>query len=381
MPAADSDQPRLYLGVRIGESNPITKANDVASVALGANLDRHLGVELSADAYELFLDTPSQGRVGELALLGLLPQLRLRYPLLENRLVPYFLGGPGIAFAQINDANVPTSWASSSDLTSVRFMGAVGGGVEYYVSDDIALGVEGKYLMTGAKSFDADGTRQRIDMNVGILTFGLRAFYPESDPDPGAIAEQRARRRCYLNPRFGGALRMAGDVFPGVATAPEQELLGSNFAPLFAVSVGVQLDPIFDVELSGSNYELALRAPGATGKAEYAVFPILLQTRLHAPTPDPRLDPYVLGGVGAESVEVNDAGHSGVELDGNGFAVVGALGAGVDYFVTRDIALGLEAKYLLSRGHTLTLDGGEPLRGDLDALFVSLGLRVFLFDL
>jgi len=379
--AADSDLPRLYLGVRIGESNPITKANDVASVALGANLDRHLGVELSADAYELFLDTPSQGRVGELALLGLLPQLRVRYPLLQDRLVPYFLGGPGIAFAQINDANVPTTWASSGDLTSVRFMGVVGGGVEYYVSDDIALGVEGKYLMTGAKTYDAAGTKQRIDMDVGVLTFGLRAFYPESDPDPGAIAAQRARRRFYLNPRFGGALRMAGDVFPGVATAPEQELLGSNFAPLFAVSVGVQLDPIFDVELSGSNYELTLRAPGATGKGEYAVFPILLQTRLHVPTSEPRLDPYVLGGVGAESVEVNDAGHAGVEIDGNGFAVVGALGAGVDYFVTRDIALGLEAKYVLSRGHTLTLDGGEPLRGDLDALFVSLGLRVFLFDL
>jgi len=379
--AADSDRPRVYLGVRIGESNPITKANDVASVALGASFDRHLGVELSADAYELFLDTPSQGRIGELGVLGLLPQIRARYPLLEDRLVPYLLGGGGIAFAQINDANVPTTWAGSGDLTSVRFMGVVGGGVEYYVSDDIALGVEGKYLMTGAKSFDASGTEQRIDMDVGVLTFGLRAFYPESDPDPGAIAAIRATRRFYLSARFGAALRIPGSAFPGVATAPEQEMLGSNLAPLFSVSIGAQLGPVLDLELSGSNYELTLRAPGATGKAEYAVFPVLLQTRLHVPTGEPRLDPYVLGGVGVESVEVNDAGHAGVELDGNGFAVIGALGAGLDYFVTRDIALGLEAKYVLSRGHTLTIDGGAPLRGNLDALFVSLGLRVFLFDL
>lgn len=379
--AADSDRPRVYLGVRIGESNPLTKANDVASVALGASFDRYLGVELSADAYELFLDTPSQGRVGELGLLGLLPQIRARYPLLEDRLVPYLLGGGGIAFAQINDANVPTTWASGGDLTSVRFMGAIGGGVEYFVSDDVALGVEGKYLVTGAKTFDANGTKERVDMNVGVLTFGLRAFYPESDPDPARIAALRSTRRFYVSTRFGGALRIPGSAFPGVATAPEQEILGSNLAPLFSVSIGAQLGPVLDLELSGSNYELTLRAPGAAGKAEYAVFPVLLQTRLHVPAGDPRLDPYVLGGVGAESVEVNDAGHTGVELDGNGFAVIGALGAGLDFFVTRDVALGLEAKYVLSRGHTLTIDGGEALRGDLDAFFVSLGLRVFLFDL
>jgi opacity protein-like surface antigen len=377
--AADSEQPRLYFGVRIGESNPITKANDVASASLGANLDRYLGLELSLDGYELFLDTATQGRVGELGVLGLLPQLRVRYPLLEDRLVPYFLGGAGVAIAQINDTNVPTTWAGGS-LTSVRALGAVGGGVEYFISDDIAAGVEGKYLITGSKTLDANGTRQEIDMNAGILTFGLRLFFPEAHPDPVAFAQSRAARRFYLSARFGGGLRMPGHAFPGITTEPEQRLFGSNLAPMFAVSVGTQLDEVFDVELAGSNYELRLHAPDASGSAEYAVFPLLVQTRLHLPIADPHVDPYVLGGVGAEFVEVNDGGSSSVVLDGNGVAVVGALGAGLDYFVTRDIAFGLEAKYVISRGHTLEVDGGAPLRGDLDALLLSLGVRAYLFD-
>jgi opacity protein-like surface antigen len=377
--AADSDRPRAYVGLRIGESNPITKANDVASVSVGANLDRYFGIEFSLDGYELFLDTARQGRVAELGVLGLVPQVRLRYPLLENRLVPYFLGGAGLAIAQINDASVPTEWTSGG-LTDVRALGAVGGGVEYYVSDDIALGVEGKYLITGSKSYDAGGTKGDVDMSVGVLTFGLRAFYPELDPDPLAFAASRAARRFYLNVRFGGALPMAGRVFPGVGTDPEQSLFGTDFGVLYAVSFGTQIGEVLDLELSASNYELHLDAPGAGGNAEYAVFPLLAQMKLHLPLADRRVDPYALLGVGAENVEVNDAGSTDVVLDGNDLTVIGALGVGVDYFLTRDVAFGMEAKYVFSRGHTLQIDGGEPLRGDLDSLLVSLGIRAYLFD-
>lgn len=377
--AQDSDQLRFYLGVREGESNPITKANDVASVSLGASFNRYLGAEFSVDSYELYLDTPSQGRVAELGVLGLLPQVRLRYPLLGDRLVPYFLAGGGLAIAQINDASVPTEWANSGSLTSLRSMGAVGGGVEYFISHDIALGVEGKYLITGSNVYDAEGTKNGVDMNVGILTFGLRAFYPELHGDERSFAAARRARRFYLNVRFGGAVRRAGDVFPGIRTEPEQSMFGSNFDPLYAVSLGAQLGEIFDLELSGSNYELRFEIPSA-GSVEYAVFPLLLQPKLHLPLSDLHVDPYVLAGVGAEVVEVNETGGSSVTIEGNGVDVIGALGAGVDYFLTSDIAFGLEAKYLFSRGHTLEVAGGPPLRGDLDAFFLSLGVRAFLFD-
>ena len=377
--AQDSDQPRLYMGVRIGESNPITKANDVAGVSLGANFDRYLGFEFSLDAYELFLDTSQYGRAAELGIEGLLPQVRLRYPLLDDRLVPYVLLGGGLAIAQINDAKVPTEWANSGSLTSLRAMGAFGGGVEYFLSNDITFGVEGKYYLTGRKTYDAGGEKEVVDMNAGVLTFGLRLFYPEIGVGDGRVGEARSAVRPYANVRFGGALRMAGDVFDGIHTEPEQSMLGSNFDPYYAVGVGVTFGRWFDVEISGQNYELRLELPGG-GSAEYAVFPVLVQPKLHFPLEDLHVDPYVLVGVGFDNAEVNDSGSSGQKVTGNALGIIGAFGGGIDYFVTSDIAFGLEAKYVVSRGHTLQLDDGPELDGNLDSLFLSLGVRAYLAE-
>ena len=377
--AQDGDQPRLYMGVRIGESNPITKANDVAGVSIGANFNRYLGFEFSFDAYELFMETSEYGRAAELGIEGLLPQLRLRYPLLGDRLVPYALLGGGLAIAQINDEKVPTVWASSGSLTSLRAMGAFGGGVEYYISSSIAAGVEGKYYLTGEKTYDANGTRKTIDLNAGVLTFGLRLFYPEIGVDETQFAEARGASRPYVNARFGGAVRMAGDVFSGIHTEPEQSILGSNFDPYFAVGIGSTIGRYFDIEISGQNYELRFALPGG-GSAEYAVFPLLVQPKLHFPLDDLHVDPYVLVGVGFDNAEVNDSGSSGQTVSGNAMGVIGAFGGGVDYFVTSDVAFGLEAKYIVSRGHTLQIDDGPKLDGNLDTLIVSLGVRAYLFS-
>lgn len=378
--AQDGDQPRLYMGVRIGESNPITKANDVAGVSLGANLDRHLGFEFSFDAYELFLPSSRYDRAAELGIAGLLPQLRLRYPLLDDRLVPYVLLGGGLAIAQINDAKeVPTQWASSGSLTSLRAMGAFGGGVEYFLSNDITFGVEGKYYLTGHETYDTAGEKETVDMNAGVLTFGLRLFYPEVGLDEGRLAEARSAIRPYVNVRFGGAVRMAGDVFDGVHTAPEQSMLGSNFAPYYAVGIGTTFGRYFDLEISAQNYELRLE-PSGGGSSEYAVFPVLVQPKLHFPLDDLRLDPYVLVGVGYDSTELSDSNGEDEKVSGNALGVIGAFGAGLDWFVTSDIAFGLEAKYAVSRGHKLRVGDGPELEGNLDSLFLSLGVRAYLAE-
>jgi len=378
--ARDSDQPRLYMGVRIGESNPITKANDVAGVSLGANLDRHLGFEFSFDAYELFLPSSRYDRAAELGIAGLLPQLRLRYPLLDDRLVPYVLVGGGLAIAQINDAKeVPTQWASSGSLTSLRAMGAFGGGVEYFLSNDITFGVEGKYYLTGRETYDTGGEKHTVDMNAGVLTFGLRLFYPEIGFDESRLAEARSAIRPYVNVRFGGALPVAGDVFDGVHTSPEQSMLGSNLTPYYAVGIGATFGRRFDLEISAQNYELRLE-PSGGGSSEYAVFPVLVQPKLHFPLEDLRLDPYVLVGVGFDNAELSDSSSSGQKDSGNTQGVIGAFGAGLDWFCTSDIAFGLEAKYVVSRGHTLRIGDGPELDGNLDALFLSLGVRAYLAD-
>jgi hypothetical protein len=53
----------------------------------------------------------------------------------------------------------------------------------------------------------------------------------------------------------------------------------------------------------------------------------------------------------------------------------------VEYFVTSNIAFGLETKYLISRGHTLRINDGPERSGNLDSVFLSFAVRVFLFQL
>jgi hypothetical protein len=45
--AQDSDQVRYYLGLRVGETNPLINAKDLIGFSLGVNLGLHVGVELS----------------------------------------------------------------------------------------------------------------------------------------------------------------------------------------------------------------------------------------------------------------------------------------------------------------------------------------------
>lgn len=374
--AQDSSERQVYLRVGIGESNPVTKANDVGNVSIGANLLRWFGVELALDRYELTLHQGSV-RAGETSQINFVPAARFRYPLLSDRLVPYLSLGVGAVTTQINDTSTDTSWVGGG-TTRARAVGSFGGGIEYYFSDDVAFGVEGKYFLTGQQTFVARGERTSINLSAGILTWGLRVLYPQTPATTSeALAESRTARRLFVAARYGGALAMRSHPFPGVSASPEQPMLGSNFDPLYVIALGMRVLPWLDVELSGSNYVLDLRYSGGT--SEYSVFPVVLSPKFHVPTSNDRLDPYVLAGVGAEFVEVSD--RPPVNVEGTGHSVIGVFGAGLDWFVTSNVAFGLETKYTISRGHTLQVGDAPPESGNLDSLFVSLGVRAWFLDL
>ncbi len=89
--------------------------------------------------------------------------------------------------------------------------------------------------------------------------------------------------------------------------------------------------------------------------------------------------PYGIVGVGLGHAEWNDrkprAAHMSITANTNSVAAV--VGAGMEYFVTSNIALGLESKYLYSPGHEIKVDGrGED--ATLQAVVVTFGLRVYL---
>jgi hypothetical protein len=73
------------------------------NVAVGIDLGRYAGIELSADGYEPRLAVRPFGVIGEYAIYAVIPQLRLRYPLAGGRITPYLLTGVGLSWAEVND--------------------------------------------------------------------------------------------------------------------------------------------------------------------------------------------------------------------------------------------------------------------------------------
>ena len=383
--AEDADQIRYYLGVRLGQSLSITEAHDAAGLSLGANLGRYLGAGIALDKYELHIDSDADAKVGEVQVFSILAEIRLRYPLLADRLVPYLLGGLGPSIDHINDVTVPSRW-SGGGADRVRLVGAIGAGIEYYVTDDIAFGVEGKYYMLGSATYETvyPPSRVDVDMNAGVVTLGMRLLFPELHPDERAFSPEGFTKRIYFDVRMGGALMTQNQVFPGVKTKQSHSIFGSDFGRLYAAAIGVHLTPWVDVELAGSYNELSLEYPNGR-HSEYAMFPILLQSRLHYPIEASRWarwDPYVSGGVGPQLVEINDkGGYAPLDVKGSRVAVIGSVGAGLDYRLTRDISVGLETKYIISRGQTLTVGDGAERQGNLDSLLIAIGVRAYFGEL
>jgi opacity protein-like surface antigen len=176
-PVLESAGARLYFGVRAGsavstdthafasaEIRPeppayFSSGNQLFGAALGLDVGRYLGVELAADAYEIVLATPARGSLTEVAILHVVPQLRVRYPLLNGRLSPYVLGGVGFGYVEVNDRKPA---GNDVDIKASRYglAATVGGGIEYFVASNIAVGLETRYLTNRGHTLRIDGGRE-----------------------------------------------------------------------------------------------------------------------------------------------------------------------------------------------------------------------------
>ena len=141
--AEDSARVRYYLHLRAEDTNPATGVHDHWGVSLGVNLGRYWGLELAADSFERRVE--GLGRtLGEIGIGAFVPQLRLRYPLLGDRLVPYVIGGVGLGVTEFNDRKPrtpPDTMVSIKGTDTTLLVGTLGGGIEYYFADNMAVGV------------------------------------------------------------------------------------------------------------------------------------------------------------------------------------------------------------------------------------------------
>lgn len=377
--AADSDRVRFYLQLRGQDTNPVTEVHDHWGFSLGANLGRYWGLELSGDAFERAVEFGGR-TVGEYGVGAFVPQLRLRYPFFDDRLVPYVVAGVGVGMSEFNDRKQPAFGVSVGNASSVFPVGTVGAGIEYYFADNLALGMELKYLMAGDQTLTIGGTRHTQEVQSLFTTVGLRMLVPELDPQ--LLAETRAvvPTRLYVGLRYGGTFLTNSTPFSGVEVHPEPAAFFSRATQFYGAAVGLNFGRHLGAELTADGYEAVLAVPGVGSVADVSVAHFIPYVRLRYPLWDGRVSPYVLGGVGLSSVRTNDTKPAGaaVEVKISQFGLAAGAGAGLEYFVASNLALGAETRYLTARGHSARINNGPEHDGHFDAVAVVLTLRVFL---
>jgi opacity protein-like surface antigen len=188
--AQDTDDLRGYLNVRLG----ITAAYDtnlggglgatpneqVLGVSVGVNLGRYLSLELAGDGWERNMRLGGR-TIGEFAMYTGIPTVRARYPLLEGRLSPYALAGLGVGYTEFNDRKKP-GFGVDIGGTSWGVVGALGVGAEYFVANNIAVGIETKYVISRDQDVRLNGRQQSLHLDTLLATAGLRLYFPEVKP-------------------------------------------------------------------------------------------------------------------------------------------------------------------------------------------------------
>ena len=133
--AEDSDQFRTYIDWRVGEFAPVWGVLDLRGISYGANFNRNWGGELALDFWQLNLEGPQgEEAIGEMAMWNLMPQLRFRVPLWNDRLVPYAVVGAGAVWSQFNDRTKDGTKYQIGNEEGWTFSVAGGVGVDFFLS-------------------------------------------------------------------------------------------------------------------------------------------------------------------------------------------------------------------------------------------------------
>ena len=382
--AADNDQPRFYMSIRAGAVVKSTHqvapgyqgtlgGEDVIGLSAGMNFNKYVGAELSMDRYEFILNSPKGEKAAEYSVSPFLALLRLRYPVLDDRLIPYVLGGAGVGFVQVDD-KFPPIGATTLKKNDFSPVGALGGGVEYFIANNLTLGLEAKYLFQQA-SLGVNGQDNRTNLNGFLWGGSLRVYFSEdgggAPPMPSITSGDHPR--VYLAVRTGTSIPTHRSISPQGSLSDVQ---GLHFA---SGSLGVNIGRYWGLELAVDSLEQNLSVPPYGRIGEYTHSSIIPQLRVMYPLHGDRLVPYATGGVGVGIAEFGDqtpeAQHAVIGKS-QAVSVVGAIGVGLDYFVLNNVAINVETKYRKFPSTTLDIDG-VPHAINVSGVLVSGGVRIF----
>ena len=378
--AEDADRFRPYLRFHSGDISPLWGVDDMWSMSVGANFNRHLGAELTLDYFERDEEYGTYGTLGEVSTWNVIPYFRLRYPTLKDRLVPYVLAGIGPSFLQFNDRR-PKLGDTEIDIEGTTFAVGAGVGLEYFIADNVTFGIEGKYIWVNPIDGTVDGQNLDVDMSSTVFTFGLRVYFDENHPRPLATASDPKPNQFYFGWRVGGFVMTDTDWTSGVSWVPEPSAkgdIGQNGSLAFGANFGENLG----VELTADSLEPSIALDGRGTIGEYGMGAVLANLRLRYPMSRGRWVPYVMAGGGITYAEWNDAkaAGNGLDVDSKGIYPAVGVGAGLEYFIVPNFSLNADARWLYTWDHEIDITSVASGSGDFSAFQFNIGFRVYLFD-
>lgn len=365
-----SDQPSVELQSPAGQP--------FGDILIGADLSKYWGLEFGFDYVKTDIDQKGGGKLGDFSTASGFIQARMRYPLEDERLVPYLILGAGYGLGEFSGRKNFTFPIGGRGWSGY---GIFGGGLDYFIYRNIALGFELKDQFWYRPELTINGTSQEINADAIAATFGLRAYFDKPGRKaPGHFNEivppsrDSDKFRTYVMIRGGKAIYTDPDKLKGAGVALE-----SSSGPMIAGGFGANFSRYWGAELAFEYARAQVISPTMGKVTGYPVWTILGLVRMRYPLAEGKFVPYVVLGGGAGMSEEGDNDIPQTQSGFNGSrqtTLVGAAGAGFDYFVQDNVALTFEIRDTFSFETDVTLNG-TPLMLDLGYVSFTGGLRIF----
>ncbi len=95
-----------------------------------------------------------------------------------DRFSPYVLAGGGVGFGETGDRDQPYSVTGFGGGNDVSGIAVVGGGAEYFLEKNVAVGLEVKYATLFETEVTVNGQPGELAPDYVSVTAGIRIFYP-----------------------------------------------------------------------------------------------------------------------------------------------------------------------------------------------------------
>ena len=144
-------------------------------------------------------------------------------------------------------------------------------------------------------------------------------------------------------------------------------------------SVGYNINRNWGVELQALGIDPDLNSSSHGTIREFSVFNIVPAARYRWHWMNDRLVPYVTGGVGLSFSDIHDQADRFATASTSSTTVVGSLSAGIDYFLSQNIAFGVENRWMIHPGQDATVTYTNPQTGAVTRFDNTLNLNSVSF--